>query len=109
MEDKCASDDCGKSLLPGETVIQLTTGKHISGYITPHLSLEEMRNWHPECFRDFPLKDQFAPYICVDCGRQLKDGEQVVYVCRGAMPARGYFRAESRGYTLLYIAHVAHP
>ena len=108
MQDKCTLDDCGKVLKPGEAVIQLTTGKYAYGYITPHLSPEETRNWHPECFREFPLKDQFAPYVCAECGRQLENGEKVVYVCRGAMPNRGYFRAESRGYTILYIAHVTH-
>lgn len=109
MRDKCASDECGKPLKPGETVIQLTTGKYVAGYITPYLSTEETRNWHPECFHEFPLKEQFAPYVCVDCGDQIMNGEEVVYVCRGSMPDRGYFRAESRGYALLYIAHSVHP
>ena len=108
MQDKCASDDCGQALRQGDPVIQLTTGKYVAGYISPQLTPEETHNWHPACFHEFPLKDQYAPYACVECGRLLKDDDLVVYVCRGAMPARGYFRAESRGYTILYIAHVSH-
>jgi hypothetical protein len=106
MHDKCTSDNCVKPLKPGDSVIQLTTGKYISGYTTPYLTPEETHIWHPECFHEFQLKDQFAPYSCVKCSHQIENNDLVVYVCHGTMPNRGYFRAESRGQTLLYIAHI---
>lgn len=105
MPEKCARDDCGKILRPGEEVIQRTTGAYASGYITASLNPEETRNWHLDCFPEYPRKEQSPPYKCAQCGCQIIDGQQVVYVCRGLMPDQGYFRAEQRGYTLLYISH----
>jgi hypothetical protein len=106
MRDQCASDDCGGPLTPGEQVIQLTTGKYVLGYVTPYLTPDETHNWHPGCFREFSVKEQSAPYSCANCNQRLENGDRVLYACRGAMPDRGYFRAESRGHIILYIAHV---
>lgn len=109
MLDKCTSEACAKAFRRGERIIQLTSGTYLDGYITPFLNPEDTHNWHPECFREFPIKEQRAPYSCANCHQQLGDRKRVLYACRGAFPGRDYIRAESRGYVILYIAHLECP
>jgi hypothetical protein len=108
MRGECTSDDCGKSLRPGEPIIQITTGEFVAGYLTPYLSPVDTHNWHTECFCEYSIREQAAPYSCMTCNQQIKDGERVIYACRGTMPYKGYIRAENRGDTILYIAHLTH-
>ena len=108
MRDECTADDCRKSLKPGEPIIQITTGEYVAGNITPHLNPADTHNWHPDCFREYPVREQAAPYLCMTCNQPIENGARVLYACRGEMPYRGYIRAENRGDTIFYIAHLAH-
>ena len=100
MRDECTSDDCGKSLKPGEPIIQITTGEYVAGCITPHLNPTDTYNWHLDCFREYPVREQGSPYLCMTCNQQIENGERVIYARRGTMPYRGYIRA---------VALVPHP
>jgi len=106
MLNRCSADCCGKPLSPGDPIIQLTHGPWPKGAITPYRDGNEAHNWHPGCFTEFPLIEQFAPYVCASCNQRIKNRDVVVYACRGSMPDLGFVRAEKRGYTLLYVAHV---
>jgi DNA-directed RNA polymerase subunit RPC12/RpoP len=109
MPDCCKSDDCKRPLLTGDRIVQMAQGRCFHGYITPTYTDPVIGQWHVDCFREFPLREQTMPYRCRSCGKQIEHNAEIMYVCIGDKPARGYIRPENRGYSLYLVAHIRCP
>jgi DNA-directed RNA polymerase subunit RPC12/RpoP len=107
LQKECSK--CGKRLVTGTRVFQLSKGRYYLGQETPTYSYGPavILEGHETCFDDFPMESQYAPYKCLACKRKIKHGAEVVYGVLGSKPASQYTRPEGRGHTLPFIAHVS--
>jgi hypothetical protein len=104
MEHVCSSEGCRLPLRRGDRVVQMLRGKSYPGYITPAFA-DILAEWHENCFHEFILSPQTAPYRCQVC-QELTEGDDIVCFVIGQETGNDHSVSERRGYELYSVRHV---
>jgi hypothetical protein len=105
MPEKCSY--CRKKLILGTRVFQLAKGTYLRGAETPTFAFGPLVLYegHEDCFAEFPIGPQRAPYECLICRDSIRHKDKVVYAVIGEKPESPYTRPQRRGHKLPFIAH----
>jgi hypothetical protein len=105
MPKKCSY--CRETLIVGERIFQLAKGTYQRRAETPTFAFGRavLYEGHEDCFAEFPIEPQKAPYECLLCRDDIVPRDEVVYAVIGNKPESPYIRPERRGHKLPFIAH----